>query len=523
MASTVERLFDHPRHLALLCGVIFAFAFAPIGAWLPGLIVLAALTELVARAPGPRRAFVYGWLFGMGSFTIGLNWIVTAFGYQAEMPAWLGWIAVAGLSAYLAVWPGLAAAAARLIAGTNRLALVFAMAGCWALGEWLRGWVFTGFPWNPLGAITLRSQANPGLAITAQWIGTYGLSALVMLLGGSLLLAWHRRGRDWQTALLALGPVALMMMPAPIFQRLPGHLAYTLVQPDARQEDLHDPNRYEALFQRAMQLSQAKQPGQTRLVLWPESGLPDYLHPGYPQAYYAATTYGGDPAMARARIGRLIGEGSLLLTGNDQLEVRDGKVVGARAGIAAIDASGTIRATYAKAHLVPYGEYVPLKPVLEPLGLARFVPGDIEFWPGPGPRTLDFGAHGKVGMQLCYEIIFPGQVTEPGKRPDFIFNPSNDGWYGDWGPPQHLAQARLRAVEEGLPVLRSTTTGISAVIDADGVVRERIGLLKAERRDGLVPPAKSPTLFARWGNSASLVWAMALLALSLVARRRLRG
>ena len=258
-------------------------------------------------------------------------------------------------------------------------------------------------------------------------------------------------------------------------------------------------------------------------MLWPESGLPDFLHEGYPQHWYDATTYGADPAAARARIGRMIGENSLLLTGNDMLEVEGREVVGARAGIAAIDSAGRIQATYAKAHLVPYGEYVPLKGLLEPLGLARFVPGDIEFWPGPGRRTLDLGRWGRGGMLLCYEVIFSGQVTQPGQRPDFLFNPSNDGWYGAWGPPQHLAQARLRAIEEGLPVLRATTTGISAVIDAEGTVLQSVPFGQAGRLDGMMPVPKPATLFARLGNLLALGWAIVFIALGMVASRRSRG
>jgi apolipoprotein N-acyltransferase len=124
-----------------------------------------------------------------------------------------------------------------------------------------------------------------------------------------------------------------------------------------------------------------------------------------------------------------------------------------------VDAAGTIRAGYAKAHLVPYGEYLPMRPLLTPLGLSRLVPGSLDFWPGPGPRTLDLGPWGRAGVQVCYEIVFSGAVVDRVHRPDYIFNPSNDGWFGASGPPQHLAQTRLRAIEEGLPVLRSTTNG----------------------------------------------------------------
>jgi apolipoprotein N-acyltransferase len=160
--------------------------------------------------------------------------------------------------------------------------------------------------------------------------------------------------------------------------------------------------------------------------------------------------------------------------------------------------------------------------LLVPLGAARLVPGDLDFWPGPGPRTLDLGPWGKVGVQLCYEITFSGHVVDRAHRPDYIFNPSNDGWFGAFGPPQHLAQARLRAIEEGLPVLRATTNGISAVIDARGVVRAFAPEHVARRIDGKVPPALPPTLFARLGNWLPLGWALLLLIIAAVASRRTR-
>jgi apolipoprotein N-acyltransferase len=151
------------------------------------------------------------------------------------------------------------------------------------------------------------------------------------------------------------------------------------------------------------------------------------------------------------------------------------------------------------------------------------VPGDIDFWPGRGARTLDLGRWGRAGIQICYEIVFSGEVVDPAHRPDYIFNPSNDGWFGSWGPPQHLAQARLRAIEEGLPVLRSTVSGISAVVDADGIVRGFLPHGVAGRLDGMVPPAHPPTLFARMGNTLPLLWAAICLAFSLVATRRHRS
>ena len=277
-----------------------------------------------------------------------------------------------------------------------------------------------------------------------------------------------------------------------------------------------------------MRIAALTNPGreESRIVLWPESAIPDYLEDGYPQRYYQQMTAGADPDFARKRIGGIIGPRSTLLTGVVNLDIGtrpDGTIgaVSARNSVAAIDGKGEIVAGYDKAHLVPYGEYLPMRPLLEPLGLSRLVAGSIDYEPGPGPRTIDLGEHGKAGIQICYEIVFSGAVVDPESRPDYIFNPSNDGWFGAWGPPQHLAQARMRAIEEGLPVLRSTTTGISAVIDADGIVRGSIARGKVDKLEGMVPEAKAPTLFARWGHALTIGWALVLVGLGLALPRAL--
>jgi apolipoprotein N-acyltransferase len=163
--------------------------------------------------------------------------------------------------------------------------------------------------------------------------------------------------------------------------------------------------------------------------------------------------------------------------------------------------------------------------LLRPLGLARLVPGDLDFWPGPGPQSMTVKVGGrpvKIGLAICYEMIFSGQVIDRNSRPDFIFNPSNDAWFGTVGPPQHLAQARLRAIEEGLPVVRATPTGISAIIDADGRIVESLPLGHAGRIDARIPAAKAPTLFARYGNILPIGCALLLIAFALLplARRR---
>ena len=525
-------MMRYPKSLALVAGAVSSLGFAPLGLWPATLAALAVLLGLIARAADLRRAALTGWLFGVGHFTFGNGWIATAFTYQAEMPAWLGWIAVVLLALYLAVYPALAAAGAFALTRTlgrngrgqnGYLGLILAFAGLWTVTEWLRSWVFTGFVWNPLGMVTLGPWARPGLALLAPWLGTYALSALVVLLAGCWLAAARAKATPARIALIA-APVAALLLPqlyAPPAR--PGTMPFTLVQPNIPQDELTDASKYEGQFARTARLSLPRRPGQRRLVLWPESGVPDYLRPGYPAIFYEDTTFLGDPKAARQRIGRVIGAESLVLTGAVDLAMQGRRIVAADNAVTALDSAGRIRGGYIKAHLVPYGEYLPLRWLLEPLGASRLVAGSLDFRSGPGPRTLDLRPWGRIGVQVCYEIIFSGQVVDRANRPEFLFNPSNDGWFGAFGPPQHFAQARMRGIEEGLPVLRATTTGISGAIDARGVVRQVLPQHEPARLDGIVPLALPPTLFARLGNLLGLGWATVLLVAALVALRRRPG
>jgi apolipoprotein N-acyltransferase len=506
---------------ALALGLVAACAYPPLHLWPLGLAGLAGFVWLIHSAETWRAAVWRGWWFGWAHLTLANNWIATAFTHQAKMPEALGWAAVPLLCVYLAVYPALAALGAHLLARRQPLwAFGLVFSGAWIVSEWLRGWVFTGYPWPPLGLMLLGGWGSPGLARILPWLGTYALSGVAMLLGCGVLVAITRkRATD---LIVPLVPLAAIML-VPSTPAANSDLHYTLVQPYLPQAELNDPSKYEEQFARLVRLSQ-KGRGATRIVLWPESGIPDLLEDGYPEVYYQQYTAGADPIYARRRIGFAIGPQSMLLTGVVNFDFgkrADGtpRLVSARNSVMAIDGAGTIRGGYDKAHLVPYGEYLPLREWLRPLGLSRLVAGEIEYVPGPGPRTLDLGPQGRAGVMICYEIVFSGHVADAANRPDYIFNPSNDGWFGTWGPPQHLAQARMRAIEEGLPVLRSTTTGISAVIDADGVVRGHIGPGKAAALAGLVPAAKPPTLFSQLGHVLTLGWAAAFLILGLLLPR----
>ncbi|MEO6041338.1 MAG: apolipoprotein N-acyltransferase [Croceibacterium sp.] len=511
----------HPQIAALALGVLSATGFAPLGLWPLALCAMGGFAALVAQSPDARRAAWLGWLFGWAHFTLGNNWIAAAFTYQAAMPAALGWLAVPLLSIYLAVYPAIAALGARALAGRGlSWAFAFALAGCWTISELLRARVFTGYAWNPFAMVLLGPFDRPGLAALAPWLGTYALSgAAVLLAAAAALLA--ARARWMALAGLAVLVGAGMFVPAPVPRD--SALAVTIVQGDLTQARLENPVLWDANFARLSNLSQRFAPGGPRVVMWSESGLVDYLRPGYPQRFYDQQTAFANPELARRRLGRVIGPGSLLMTGAVDLELRAGRLIGAYNAVTAVAEDGSIRGGYAKSHLVPYGEYLPLRPLLEPLGLSRLVPGSIDFLPGPGPKTLDLGRFGRAAVQVCYEIVFSGEVVERGTRPDYIFNDSNDGWFGTFGPPQHLAQARMRALEEGLPVLRATTTGISAVIDAHGVVRRFLPQHAIGRIDAPVPRALAPTPFAILGNALALAWAMVFLGMAAVALRRPRG
>jgi len=516
-------LLQWPRVFALVLGALSATAYPPLGLWPAGLVGVAAFIALLRAAESGKAAALLGWCFGFGHLTLANNWIATAFTFQSEMPVFLGWLAVPLICIYLAIYPALAALAVHVIARRGTMTVFTCVfAGTWIVAEWLRSWVFTGYPWPPLGLMLLGDFDSPGIALLLPWLGTYALSGAVILIAGLPIAFWSMGRVRMLSFVVALGVAAAMLFPAARYVNDEGTVPFMLVQPLIPQEERDDPTKYEEQFAR---LTENTLPGrdEPRLVLWPEAAIPDYLEDGYPDRYYRARTAGRDPQFARQRIAAVIGEKSILLSGLVHLSMGqpDGRLraVSARNAVSAIDGRGDIFANYSKAHLVPYGEYLPMRSILEPIGLSRLVAGSIDYEPGAGPATLELRRFGRAGIQICYEIVFSGQVVDRANRPQFIFNPSNDGWFGSWGPPQHLAHARLRAIEEGVPVLRSTTTGISAVIDANGIVRSYIPSGVDGWLDGAIPPAKGATLFAKLGNNLPLWWAFLLITASLVALR----
>jgi apolipoprotein N-acyltransferase len=502
--------------IALLVGAASAFAFQPFGLWPLMPLAFAILCELIMRAPRLRSALAIGWGFAVGQFCVGLNWIATAFTYQAAMPAWLGWIAVVLLSFYLAAFMMLATGLAWRFGRARRVALVLALAGAWAICEYLRGTLFTGFAWNPVGVALVDTPWR----LASRAIGTYGLSALVVLVGGTLW-CWSKRDAFGSIPSLLLVLFALLLALAAPSAPPSTPRAVRVVQPNIPQEEKWREGLADEAFRRLARLS-ADHGTSPRLLLWPEVAVPEAFQVlGQDQRPLAVPL----PAIPRAV--RSVRPGDLLLTGAFAVIVdRSGTVVGNTNSVFALGAGGEVFGRYDKAHLVPYGEYLPMRPLLSAIGLSQLAPGQGDTSNGPGPRTMALPrGWGKVGLQVCYEIIFSGEVVDRANRPDFLFNPSNDAWFGRWGPPQHLAQARLRAAEEGIPVIRSTPTGISAVVDARGDLLNALAWRTAGVIDTNLPaPLPGVGPFARLGNviPISLGFLLVLAAIALDRRPRYR-
>ncbi len=510
--------------LPVALGAIAATGFAPLDLWPLTIVAVGVWLRLIHDAPSMKAALATGWLFGLGHFTINNNWIQHAFDFQDKMPPVLGYGAVIALAIYLAVYPMLAAGLAWRLASPRALgdrsramspAFVLVAAAAWIVAEWLRAQMFSGYAWNPLGTVWLPAI---GIAWIAAWVGTYALSGVVVVAGGALALI-----RVWRFS----APVAVLLVVA-AFNGIdignsvtaaapdPNAPRVRVVQPNIGQDARDEPDVDQRLVRTLVALS--GRPGPVpRLIVWPEGAVNFYLEDGYPREWY----YRADARATRGVIARALGPNDRALVGGTALNFdARGELDSAGNSIFVIGPDARLGGRYDKAHLVPYGEYLPMRPLLEPLGLSRLVAGEIDFRESPGPATLAVPGFGKVGMQICYEIIFPGEVVDRANRPDIIFNPSNDAWFGAWGPPQHLAQARMRAIEEGLPILRSTPNGISAVIAADGRLLASIPSFKAGAIELPMPRALPPTLYSRVGNWMTLAAVLLLLVLAVALRRR---
>jgi apolipoprotein N-acyltransferase len=481
--------------LALAAGLLSALAFAPFGIFPFLLITFALLVLFIDGAQTHKRpvlsAFIVGWVFGFGHFLAGLYWVGYAFMVDASAHEWqIPFVAIL-FPGGLALFPAIASAVASKF-WRKRMARVFVFTACYAAAEWLRGHILTGFPWN---IPAYGWGASLGILQSASVIGAYGLSVLTILFGASLARIADRDMRAWNwpiamsllfIALAIGGDIRLALTPETNVANV--HLR--LVQPDVRQDQKYVFADRAQNWQRLIDLSLQKSKGpQPTHIIWPEAAPPFLL----------------------AREPRALDDIIFLTQGKRVLMT--GAVRGYRDDTGLhffnsffIFAHGGERiATYDKFHLVPFGEYLPLAGFLNRIGITKLVDSPGGFTPGKGPETFAIPGAPPVGPLICYEILFPNAVVGSA-RPGWFVNVTDDSWFGpSTGPYQHLLTARVRAIEEGIPVARAANTGISAVIDPLGRIRASLGLDEMGVVDAPLPASLRSTPFAHFGDTGFLV------------------
>ncbi|ONG52747.1 apolipoprotein N-acyltransferase [Pseudoroseomonas deserti] len=476
-------------------GVVAALALPPLYAVPALLVAIPGLLALLGGAASWKRAGWIGFAFGWGHHVAGLYWISHALLTDPWRWGWLVPVAVPGLALPLAVYAAVAAIVAwRAAPGWPRW---LALAGAWTLLEWARGLLLTGFPWNALGTV----WAFDALPLQgAAYVGVYGLSFVTLLVAGTPYLGPRAvAGGAATLAVLAGFGLARLAQPLP---EGPG-VDILLVQGNVQQEAKWREDQRWPIFRRYLELTRqgvaARGPSERPLaVIWPETASPFLL----PQ----------DEA-ARGYVAQVLPARGMLLGGSVRVDwTPEGKVDHLYNSLSAVDGQGQLRAVYDKAHLVPFGEYMPLRGLIP----IRIVEGAGEFAAGPGPVALaPGGGIPPFSPLICYEVIFPAAVS-PAERPAWLVNITNDAWFGfSAGPFQHLAASRLRAVEEGLPLARAAQTGVSALFDARGSLAGQIGLGDMATLALPLPGSLPATIFARFGNWGAIL--LGLLALAVAA------
>lgn len=484
-AQRLGRAVRDARVLAAMAGLACGAGQAPLQVWPLALLALAIAVWLWRQTTTPRAAAFVGWCFGFGAFLSATFWIAEPFLVDPARHGWMIPFALFGMAGGLALfWSAAFYCAKRLaVFGQGLLALTV----MWSLAELMRGFVFTGFPW----ALPAYIWLDTPVAQLAAYIGPYGLSAVTFGLAALSVQAYVLR--SWQGVILPiLALVAVFGIGALRFaQPLPQDTDHSLriVQPNAAQHLKWDPAFIPIFFDRALELSDPKD---ADLIIWPETSVAAPL--------YAAGAYLDQIADRTATVPVVVGVQ---------------RVSGHRGynSAAVIDANGVVTQIYDKRHLVPFGEYMPLPRIMNALGLRSFTAQEgFGFSAGDTEVLFDFGPLGKALPLICYEAIFP-RDTHSIARPDWLLQITNDAWFGTLsGPQQSLAQARFRAIETGLPMVRAANTGISAVTDARGEVQAFLPLGQAGSLVARLPRALAPTPYVRSGERGVLAF-LSLLAL----------
>ena len=472
--------------LAALLGVLTACGQAPLGAWYLSLPALAVLCWWIGRSPAPVWL---AWFGGAGYFAATLNWIVQPFMVDAARDGWMAPFALVFMAFGMALFWALAGWLSRF---SRNPSLGFAVV--LAAMDLLRGYVLTGFPWALIGHIWIDTP----VAQLAAFIGPSGLSLLTALLAAGLALRKPLTVGLAMASLAAAWGFGVWTLAQPMPADRP--ITLRLVQPNAEQQAKWDPALAQQFFDRLLSLTAVKPTPD--LVIWPETALP-YLLDLHPEI-------GGMIASA--------GNGAPVAIGMQRVE-------GDRAWntLAVIAPDGMVSASYDKHHLVPFGEYIPFGDALFQWANISAFASQVGngYMAGPGPQLLDLGAKlGRALPLICYEAVFP-QDLRGTERPDWLLQITNDAWFGHWtGPFQHAAQARLRAIEQGLPLIRVGNTGVTAVYDARGRIIASLPFEIASYLDATLPAALPMTPYARFGEWPVLLLLAALAAALLQTRKR---
>lgn len=517
---------------ALLAGALSSLAMAPVDAFPVLFLTFPVFVWLIDGAvphgrAGPFRrllpAAIVGWSFGFGYFLGGLWWVGTAFLVDADRFAWLMPLAVLILPAGLALFWMLGAVVARLV-WPDGWPRILAFAVVMTAAEWLRGHLFTGFPWNAPGYALMPV---PAMMQSASLVGLWGmtLAAFLIFAAPAALATAHRRDRRGALVLLAL---SLLLLAAHVgfgLARLSvaaegavPDVKLRIVQPSIPQGEKWETANEDDIVRQYLKLSDSAGSdhagigGVTHLI-WPESAFPFLLT---------------DRSDVLAAIGALLPPGTTLITGAARADpASDPSADRVFNSVYVIGDTGEILSAYDKVDLVPFGEFLPLRSFFESLGIRQLIRLPGGFTAGTRRHTLTVPNAPPMGPLICWEIIFPGAAVDPGARPAWLLNVTNDTWFGDTpGPRQHLLQAEVRAVEEGLPVVRAANSGISAIIDPYGRIEKSLALGATGVLDGTLPQALSPPFYARYGDVIFLAFSGVLGVASLfgsLARRTNRN
>lgn len=475
--------------LLLLLGVIIAFGMAPLDAWYLALPGWGVALALLTCAPGRRGALLGAIMVGLGYFGFTLRWLVDPFLVDAATWGWVAPFAVSIMALGATLFWAVGAGLAHLVAPGKLSALVLSL----TLVEVLRSTIFTGFPWGLIGHALIPTP----LAQLSAFGGPHLLTLTLLGVAAGIVRLTRRH---WTGAIpLVAATIAWPLLVPPVTGDPVDAPVIRIVQPNAPQSEKWDPARNRVFFDRMMAYTQASP--RPDLIVWPETAVPTLLDYAQPEL----------EAMSEAA------QGVPLVTGINRNE--NGLYYNA---MILLGRAGRVTASYDKAHLVPFGEYVPFGEVLKGLGLRGLAASEGGgFAKGPVPQPLiELPGIGKARALICYEGIFAEEIATP-QRPRVLLMITNDAWFGKGaGPTQHLAQARLRAIEQGLPMVRSANTGISAMIDPYGRIRASIPLDKAGYVDAPLPDPLPARVYGRWGDWPVIIFIVLGLGVLSVNNRR---